>query len=105
MTIPPSRPSRAARHEHTAIAIARIAAERAFRLIWIRLSSIAILHPMLYWPHQTGTMKKTGARSAKRALWLGCLALVTACAPRGSRTTLTIVQGSDILTLDPNSKF
>jgi peptide/nickel transport system substrate-binding protein len=50
-------------------------------------------------------MKRNGARSAARALWLGCLALIPACAPRGARTTLTIVQSSDILTLDPNSKF
>jgi peptide/nickel transport system substrate-binding protein len=50
-------------------------------------------------------MKRLGARSAARALWLGCLALAPACAPRGAKTTLTVVQGSDILTLDPNSKF
>ncbi len=50
-------------------------------------------------------MKPFGARSAARVLWLGCLALAPACAPRGAKTTLTVVQGSDILTLDPNSKF
>ncbi len=50
-------------------------------------------------------MKRFGARSATRALWLGCLALLPACAPRGAKSTLTVVQGSDILTLDPNSKF
>ncbi|MGH9442666.1 MAG: ABC transporter substrate-binding protein [Thermoanaerobaculia bacterium] len=49
-------------------------------------------------------MKRDGARSAFRALWLGSLALVSACSPR-ARTTLTVVQGSDILTLDPNSRF
>ncbi len=60
---------------------------------------------MLYFADQSGTMKQTGSRSAARVLWLGCLVLIPACAPRGSRSTLTIIQGSDILTLDPNSKF
>ena len=50
-------------------------------------------------------MTRTGTRSALRLLGLGCLALLPACTPRGSRTALTVVQGSDILTLDPNSKF
>lgn len=50
-------------------------------------------------------MKRIGARSVRHALWLGYLALLPACAPHGATTTLTIVQSSDILTLDPNSKF
>ena len=50
-------------------------------------------------------MKRSGARSATRALWLACLALAPCCAPRGAKSTLTVVQSSDILTLDPNSKF
>jgi peptide/nickel transport system substrate-binding protein len=50
-------------------------------------------------------MKRDTPRGAAGVLWLSSLAIMAACMSRSSSVPLTIVQSSDILTLDPNSKF